>query len=264
MILSKKTINYLNEEENICSYLSQNPFPYMIIDDFFREEIASEISSEFPPFESSFLDNYSNAIEEKKLVNQWNKFKKSTYKALNYLCSAEFTGLLSKFVPDSKNFQSDIGLHGGGLHMHKKGGKLNVHMDYSLHPKLELQRKLNILIYMTKNWDEKWGGSLGLYDNKSEKEPGQLIKKIFPIFNRAVIFDVTKNSWHGLPEKISCPENITRNSLAVYYLQNPDKSANPKRVKARFAPSPWQEGDKEVLELIEKRSGLESSKSVYD
>ena len=148
--------------------------------------------------------------------------------------------------------------------MHKKGGKLNVHMDYSLHPKLELQRKLNILIYMTKNWDEKWGGSLGLYDNKSEKEPGQLIKKIIPIFNRAVIFDVTKNSWHGLPEKISCPKNITRNSLAVYYLQNPDNSANPRRVKARFAPSPWQEGDKEVLELIEKRSGLESSKSVYD
>ena len=148
--------------------------------------------------------------------------------------------------------------------MHGPGGKLNVHMDYSIHPKLMLQRKLNLLIYMTPQWNTGWGGSLGLYGNDDETVPGKLIQDISPIFNRAVLFDVTKNSWHGLPSPIKCPEGITRNSLAVYYLQEPDGSANPSRVKARFAPAPWQTEDKNVLELIEKRSGIVSSRNVYE
>ena len=76
---------------------------------------------------------------------------------------------------------------------------------------------------------KEWGGSLGLYGNKNPNEPGELIKDIAPNFNRAIIFDVTKNSWHGLPTAITCPLGKTRNSLAVYYLQEPDSTANPKK-----------------------------------
>ena len=263
-MLSAKSIKILSSPESSVEYNQSSPFPFLVIDDFFREDIAKAVSKEFPDYSNSSLDNYSNAIEEKKLVNHWNKFGSSTYKAFSYLCSDAFVSLLSGIAVDSSGLKADIGLHGGGLHMHGPGGKLNVHMDYSIHPKLKLQRKLNLLIYLTPEWNADWGGSLGLYGNENENAPGKLFQDITPIFNRAVLFDVTKNSWHGLPSPIQCPEGITRNSLAVYYLQEPDGSANPSRVKARFAPTPWQANDTKVLELIEKRSGIESSRSVYE
>ena len=74
--------------------------------------------------------------------------------------------------------------------MHKNGGKLNVHLDYSIHPKLKLQRKINILVYMTPEWNQSWGGYLDLYDNSSKKKPGELVEAVAPLFNRAVIFDL--------------------------------------------------------------------------
>ena len=71
---------------------------------------------------------------------------------------------------------SDPGLNGGGWHIHKQGGKLNTHLDYSLHPKLVLQRKINIIIYLNSCWKKNWGGNLGLWGNGSSKFPG----KTFP------------------------------------------------------------------------------------
>ena len=263
MVLSDSTKSLLSSEDASSAYVSAKPFSFFVIDNFFEDSLASLIASEFPPYDASFLDAYSNKIEEKKLVNHWNRFGSSTYKAFTYLCSSDFSQKLTHFTKSINTLTADSGLHGGGIHMHKNGGKLNVHMDYSIHPKLNLQRKLNILIYMTPEWDANWGGLLGLYDNKSKAKPGKLVEAISPIFNRAVIFDVTMNSWHGLPAPINCPDGISRNSLAIYYLQEPDRSADPNRNKALFSPAPWQEGDQSVLELIRKRSNVGSASSTY-
>ena len=45
--------------------------------------------------------------------------------------------------------------------------------------------------------------------------PGKLFKKILPKFNRAVIFDTSNYSWHGV-EPIK--GNSIRKTIAVYYL----------------------------------------------
>lgn len=263
-MLSVTCLEYLASQAASMDYNEAAPYPYLVIDEFFQPDIASAIAEEFPSYEAAFLDGYSNAIEEKKLVNHWNKFGAQTYSAFSYLCSSAFVELVSRIASDALGLQADIGLHGGGLHMHGRGGKLNVHLDYSVHPKLNLQRKLNLLIYLTPGWQSEWGGSLGLYDNKSADAPGELQKTIEPMFNRAVLFDVTRNSWHGLPLPIECPDGMSRNSLAVYYLQEPDSSVNASRLKAKFAPAPWQQGDAEVLRLIDRRSGLATSRDVYE
>ena len=75
-------------------------------------------------------------------------------------------------------------------------------------------------------------------------------------------FDTTCNSWHGLPDPLLCPEGQCRKSIAVYYLQNPRKDVS-KRGKALFAPSKDQEGNKEILELIKKRSDINQASAVY-
>jgi Rps23 Pro-64 3,4-dihydroxylase Tpa1-like proline 4-hydroxylase len=148
----------------------------------------------------------------------------------------------------------DIGLHGAGWHIHGTGGKLNVHLDYSLHPKLNLQRKLNLILYLTEDWDSSWGGGLELWSHDEQtNKPKKCEKVIDNVFNRAVIFDTTQNSWHGFPEPITCPEGTYRKSIAFYYLTDPPENVD-KRKRALYAPYKEQETNVEILELIKKRS----------
>jgi len=255
-------IKYKNFSQYINDWKNAKPFHHVILDNFLDKDIANSIAAEFPKFDSKDWLQYNNAIEIKKLLNHWDKFGPSTYKLFQYLNSQKFIKNIEELV--GCELYPDYGLNGGGLHTHKQGGKLNTHLDYSIHPKLELERRVNLLIYITPDWDEKWSGNLGLWSKHPKKNaPGKLVKSITPIFNRAVIFDTTQDSWHGLPEPISCPENITRNSLAVYYLCKPRESADP-RGKALFAPYKNQKNDPEVLELIKNRSNVKLAHLTYE
>ena len=128
----------------------------------------------------------------------------------------------------------DIGLHGGGWHMSGKGGSLAMHLDYSIHPKLKLQRKLNLILYLEEDYNSEWGGSLQLWSHDKEKgKPLNKIKEVEPLFNRAILFDTTQKSWHGFPDPINPPEGKLRKSFAVYYLTEITSTAED-RYKARY------------------------------
>ena len=254
-------INLNNLTDALRNFKSSKPFNHCIVENFFKTEVAKKLENEFPDFNSNIWHIYDNKLEDKKVCNDWNSFPEMTYKVFSYLNSTNFIDILDKKSLQDKLY-ADPGLHGGGWHIHSKGGKLNVHLDYSLHPKMDLQRKLNIIIYLNSRWKTNWGGSLGLYDNKSDQHPGQLISAIEPRFNRAVIFDTSQNSWHGLPQKICCPENEYRKSLAIYYLCKPQQGISD-RGKALFSPSEEQRKDESVYELIRKRSSIRSASSVY-
>lgn len=244
-------------------YGKDGPFDHCIIDNFFQRKIAIQLENEFPNFNSDKWHNYNNAIEVKRTCNNWNLFPPITYKVFNYLNSDDFLTTLREVIFKNKKLYADVGLNGGGWHIHKQGGKLNTHLDYSLHPKLGLQRKLNIIIYLNSNWKKEWDGNLGLWSNESNKNPGNLVKEIVPKFNRAVLFDTTQNSWHGLPNPLKCPINEFRKSIAVYYLCKPPKNVN-KRGKALFAPTNAQLDDKSVIDLIKKRSDIKTASTTYE
>lgn len=232
-----------------------NPFYHHIIDNFLDKETAVKISKEFPDYNSDAWFFYNNPLENKKTCNNWYYFGSETYKILSYLNSQEFI-LKIKKITGIKNLYPDIGLHGGGLHIHGTGGKLNIHLDYSIHPKLKLQRKLNLIIYLAENWNTDWGGSLEFWSHNSEKnKPKEKVVTIDNIFNRAILFDTTQNSWHGFPEPLKCPEHTYRKSLAVYYLTDPPEGTDP-RPRALYAPYKEQQESPEILELIDIRSKL--------
>lgn len=218
----------------------------IVIDDFLSN--ADEIAEEFPDFSSNVWHEYNNSIEIKKTCNDWNAFGPATYRAITYLLSPEFCAKLGDVQPD-------YGLHGGGLHSHARGGKLNVHLDYDIHPKLLLQRYLNLIVYLTPGWKPEYGGELGFWEDENT-----FTESVWCKFNRAVLFQ-TKGQWHGLPRPIVCPEGMTRNSIAVYYLVEPDGTLDRKR--ALFLPTPEQKGDPNIQELIRKRADNNLAASVY-
>lgn len=232
------------------------PFRHVVVDNFFKPEIADFLYKEFPAYNSDVWNaHYNNPLENKKACDHWTKFPPTTYKVFNYLCSNKFKHVV-EYLTGHPEVQPDIGLHGGGLHAHARSGKLNIHLDYSIHPKLDLERHYNLIVYLTPNWDTAWGGGLELWSHDAEtNSPKECITTVENKFNRAVLFDTTQNSWHGLPAELNCPDNEIRRSLAMYYVTEPTKDA-PLRPRAKYAPYGEQSQDQQVLDFIEKRQQL--------
>lgn len=238
-------------DEHREQFINATPFPHLVIDHFLDVDMATTLYQEIPTKESEVWFKYNNQIENKYVCNHWDRFPKHTYQFFTHVTSTEFTQQLSELTGIFP-LVADVGLHGGGWHVHTRGGLLNVHKDYSIHPKLKLERALNLIVYLTPDWHPSWGGGLGLWTEKNE-QPHELIHNVDCLFNRALLFDTRKDSWHGLPTPIDCPPDARRTSLAVYYMTIPSEHVDP-RERALFAPSEWQKGDTAVEELILRRS----------
>ena len=243
----------------------ENPFGHIVIDDFLPLEVIDSLLNSLTNFAEQSREEwrvYENPLEKKALLNDYSKFPKEIYSYFLALGAPEVATRMS-FISGIDNLVPDSGLHGGGVHLHTRGGKLNVHQDYSVHPRTGLQRRLNIILYLNPGWDPAWGGGLGLYsENTKLEQPDKLEKEISCLYNRAIIFDTAPGSWHGLPDPILCPENRMRLSLAFYYTRTPVENA-PNRGAVRFAPTKEQEGNSEIQDLIQKRSNPLTAHEVY-
>jgi hypothetical protein len=79
-----------------------------------------------------------------------------------------------------------------------------------------LERRLNLLLYLNKDWQASYHGELELWDRSSASR----VTTISPIFNRCVVFSTTNESMHGHPVPLATPREIERMSLALYYYTN--------------------------------------------
>ncbi len=119
---------------------------------------------------------------------------------------------------------ADPHFEGGGLHQIERGGHLKVHADFNRHPHTQLDRRLNVLVYLNRDWQPEYGGALELWNRDMSRSEAQIL----PYFNRCVVFSTTSTSFHGHPEPLNCPEGRTRKSLALYYYTK-DRPASERR-----------------------------------
>ena len=201
-------------KDNKDNYINANPFPNIVIDDFFCEEFLNDVLNEFPNLsKKQNSDSYVNQNEIKFADNLYSDFPKNIKLLFDFLNSNYFVGFLQKITNINEKLIIDEKLNGGGLHEIKKGGLLKIHSDFNRHPILNLDRRLNVLVYLNKDWNEDYGGHLQLWDKEMQK----CEKKILPIFNRMVIFSTTDYSNHGHPDPLNCPDIRSRKSVATYY-----------------------------------------------
>jgi hypothetical protein len=81
-----------------------------------------------------------------------------------------------------------------------------MHLDYSVHPISQKERRVNLIIYLNKEWKEEYNGDIQLWNSEFTHS----VQKIYPVFNTAVLFNTSDDSWHGLPTPIKCPPNTGR------------------------------------------------------
>ena len=207
--------NYVDPKIFNEQYCLNKPFSHIVFDDFLKRKLCDSILNEFPN-----LSQIENRIEFKdqkqiKLASRgFGDIKPNAEKLITFLNSDVFLDYLKKLTGIERDLISDPYLSGGGYHEIKNGGLLKVHADFNKHPHLDLDRRLNLLLYLNKDWQNSWGGNLELYSKNQFDKP---VVSVRPLFNRCVIFTTKSDTFHGHPEPITCPEDKSRKSIALYY-----------------------------------------------
>ncbi len=206
---------YLNVESFKQKYVSNDPFPHIVFDNFIEKDIIENIHLEFPNLQD--LEGHIKFHNQKELkfasVGS-HHLSPSAKQLLGYLNSDVFLRHLQSLTSIKETLISDPYFEGGGYHEIKRQGFLEVHADFNKHFFINLDRRVNLLLYLNKSWESKWGGALELYNKNNLKTPA---KEIDPIFNRCVIFNTTSESYHGHPKPLICPRDTSRKSIALYY-----------------------------------------------
>ncbi len=195
------------------SFLEAKPYPHVILDHLLHSDAAEQLLADFSAASENEWDHYKVANTNKLQFNNPDHFGAATKAIIGELNSAKFINLL-KAITDIDNLMPDHNLEGGGLHQIERGGHLNIHADFTVHPHhRNWQRRLNLIVYLNKNWADEYGGQLQLWD----KEVKNCVASIAPHFNRAVVFRTDADSFHGHPEPLRCPPKVSRKSLALYF-----------------------------------------------
>tara|TARA_B100000795_G_scaffold268474_1_gene255501 strand:- start:1107 stop:1922 length:816 start_codon:yes stop_codon:yes gene_type:complete len=195
--------------------LKVNNFPYnhIIIENFLSNDFYNIIIKSLPKNIDNFW-KYYNPIEVKYVLDNRELYDSNINCLIDKMCEKEFVDKLKNLF-NINDIEPDKTLHGSGLHYHPRYGRLNMHLDYEKHPLLEnKQRRLNIIFYLNDEWNNDWNGATELWDSNMTK----CITKCYPKKNRVIIFETSEFSWHGVPDKIMCPEKHFRKTLAFYYI----------------------------------------------
>ena len=196
-------------------YRDNPPCPHILLQDFIAPESAWEAAQQFPGPTTEAWTQYKHQNENKLGLAKRDMFPPKLAEIVDELNSPEFVRWLSELTGIPR-LMSDEGMEGGGLHQIPRGGKLAMHADFNKHRRFGLDRRLNALLYLNKDWREEYGGHLELWN----RDVTQCEAKILPLFNRLAVFGTTDFTFHGHPNPLRCPEGMTRKSLALYYFTN--------------------------------------------
>lgn len=193
-------------------YNAGDPFPHIMIEDFLPRSVIDMCLAEFEQGRHDDQTVYNRSQERLKREfkpDQMSAGPRNLFYAFNsrpFITVVENITGIKGLIPDPYFF-------GAGFHEIHQGGHLSVHADFNHHKMMNLERRINLLIYLNEDWRDEFGGQLELWDTGMS----HCVKSFVPVINRCVIFNTTSNSNHGNPQPINHPEGRSRKSIALYY-----------------------------------------------
>lgn len=214
--------DFRNDSAKFASnFATAQPFPHIVIDGFLPEPHAEFLSENFPlPEHPVWLDWRTRHAAQYGKQGPGDASRFDLLDAPFRFALMEFNGPVFltylEELTGIKGLLPDPYFTGGGMHQILSGGILDIHTDFNFYSRLKLYRRLNVLVYLTKQWAPEFGGELELWQ-AAPKDGGACVTRVAPEFNRAVVFQTDKQSFHGHPSPWQAPQSITRRSLAFYY-----------------------------------------------
>jgi hypothetical protein len=208
----------LQDEHDLLAarFRERDPFRHIVIDDFLSADACAALLTQFPPFERGNARNEAGELGAKSTVEKIRDLGPA-YTALDDLIQTrEFLDLIGR-ITGIPNLLYDPWYFGGGTHENRAGQDLDPHVDFNRHPVERWHRRLNLIVYLNREWRDAWGGSLEMHTDPRAAD--DRVTTITPLYNRAVIFETTEWSWHGF-SRVALPtdkSSLSRKSIALYF-----------------------------------------------
>lgn len=194
------------------AFMSAKPFPHIVIDNFLEPELAHNIKEEFPKPEEMEQHGTNKKVLNGFQINPREVRDRPAIKAMfDFLESEDVRNWLKTICNSETEILCDPEYMGAGLLVAKDGGIHKVHRDRNRHPKTRLYPRLVLLLYFNEEWISEYGGCFELWD----KNINECIS-IEPLFNRCIIFENLRYSYHGISD-VHLPPGMARKALNFYY-----------------------------------------------
>lgn len=266
-ILDSQRLDQMADQHH-DAYVSADSYPHIYIDNFLNSDILDQVLSEFPKPNDLEFYKYDNPLEKKLGMDQLSLLPPTIVSILLAFNSSVFLTFLEK-LSGIDGLISDPYYRGGGIHQSTRGGKLDIHVDFNLHPKLKLERRLNVLLYLNKDWKPEYKGGFEIWTGHRSSSGDHVldycVETIEPLFNRFAMFNTSEKSYHGFPDPIQCPDYMTRKSIALYYYtvgRPDDELVDPHSTV--FVKRPHDPDDHELDQMREKRNKGRLSTNVVN
>jgi Rps23 Pro-64 3,4-dihydroxylase Tpa1-like proline 4-hydroxylase len=188
------------------------PLRYLYIDNYLDRERVRQLANDFPTPEWESWRTLGDSYQKNKFAcNELSLLPQRLRELVIELNSPAFLQFLEN-VTGIKKLISDPYLTGGGLHLSTEGGILAPHTDFHIYDRLDLYRRINVLIYLNPEWKEGDGGSLRLWDGKN---PEETEVQFDPVGGRMFVFATNDRSIHGFTDPVRA--GTERKSIALYY-----------------------------------------------
>ena len=193
------------------------PFRHLVLDSFFEPDFAERLIEAFPSFDERLAMNENGEVGAKCVHQRLPDLGPPWRELDDIVRSPDFLEWLGA-VTGIPGLRYDPDYFGGGTHENRHGQELDPHVDFNRHPTTGLHRRLNLIVYLNREWDDAWGGAIDFHADPHL--PQDEVRSVTPRFNRAVLFETTRWSWHGF-RRIDLPEGDadprSRKSVALYF-----------------------------------------------
>jgi Rps23 Pro-64 3,4-dihydroxylase Tpa1-like proline 4-hydroxylase len=189
LIFEKISLNKTNLKKQFDA--SKYAIGYFFLDDLLPNEIALEIYNAFPSPEAMVLKK--SLRENKYVAAQMNQYNPLLEEIIYAFQDKRIVDLVSE-ICSIKDVVPDENLYAGGISLMANKQFLNPHLDNSHDKDRNLWRVLNLLYYVTPNWQEEYGGNLEIWPNGLENTPITIHSK----FNRLAVMATHNKSLHSV------------------------------------------------------------------
>jgi Rps23 Pro-64 3,4-dihydroxylase Tpa1-like proline 4-hydroxylase len=207
---------YNELHEYSIEFINAKPYPHIILDNFLDETFFSQLDIDNFSKDPGKGITFDTDLEKNKWTSKNDKLSNNLKLIVDKLNSSEFINNLQSLSKIEELFSTTAGNTAlANYHEMYQSGFLGTHVDHSSEPNTGLPHVLNIILYLSKNWDKKWGGETVLANDDGTK----ILKSIEYIPNRAVIFLHSPFTFHGVTKIL---DNLTKRSTIYvdYYSKN--------------------------------------------
>ncbi|MEO5733229.1 MAG: 2OG-Fe(II) oxygenase [Rubrivivax sp.] len=198
------------------AWQSSGTVRHCVVDDLLDPAAAAMIRAAYP--DSGSMRVRRSLRELKHVAAQMDQYDPILEEALFAFQDPRVVDLVGR-ITGLRELEPDDKLYAGGISMMSKGHFLNPHIDNSHDKDRARYRVLNLLYYVSPDWQLANGGNLELWPQGVKGKPITIESR----FNRLAIMVTNRTSWHSVSPLVAQSQ---RCCVSNYYFSNQPADAD--------------------------------------